>query len=162
MGENSGSPVGSPNEYVPCWLLNSSKPRRLMSGTSIPNFISRLPVEYSMISVPSKWYSVRRNSACAPPPMKAPDTFNCGSFIQTVHLVIVVTHEQMELVHKLGGDEVNVTSVDLMFEKQRVGPNPGKNDSTHTLILYRLVLLGVADPELISPTIVMKTLPDRK
>jgi len=52
------------------------------------------------MSVPSKWYSVRRELACAPPPVNAPETMSWGFSYQVVNLAVIVAYEEVKLVEE--------------------------------------------------------------
>ena len=72
------------------------------------------------------------------------------------YLRIVVSHQKAQLVQPVRRKLVQVTDVNLVLEKDRVGAGRGQRGSTHALILYRSVLVGITGPELIAVGEIMK------
>ena len=77
---------------------------------------------------------------------------NCDLRIgaQAIHDAIVVANQKPGLVQPVRRDLVEITDIDFMFEKMRVGCRAGQDRASDSLVLRRAMLVGIANPELVA------------
>src|SRR5579863_7843657 len=64
--------------------------------------------------------------------------------------------QKMELIHPLRRDQIDVSYIYLVLEKERVGSCLGKDVSPYALILDGSMLVRVTNPKLVSLSVVVK------
>src|SRR5579863_2003000 len=67
-----------------------------------------------------------------------------------------MAEQKMELIHPLRRNHIDVSYIHLVLEKERVGSCLGKAVSSYPLILDGSMLIRVANPKLVSLSVVVK------
>ena len=77
-------------------------------------------------------------------------------FVITCDRPIKVPHQKSQLIDEPGRKQMPVTDVDLVFLAFRVVTRLAKNNASDILILVRLALVRIPDPELVAVRKVVK------